>query len=212
MAWTRWGGRGLWRPIYAIQGASELAVLRQPVTEVTIDPSSLNETAEGNLFGPDTADASQTQDVTTGAGGAGAFSFAGFAVTSRATLPTRLDLIYFMLRPTVDAQGSVSFQNAATGTAGKNLIDGSSSARSGATDSTSTGGTKRSASTGGAEANIRWWHPFIPLNTTFEWLTTQPEFRITPTVLPQGLRCGCVADVVNTAIRVRWNCVWRQVI
>lgn len=213
MAWTRWGGRGLWRPIYAVQGASELAVVRP--TDLSLinfpDASEEDATAEGNLFTADPNEPSSTQTNTLAAGGAGIFSAAGFNVGSRATLPTRLDLVYFSLKHSVDAHIGVAFSTSASGSPGKNLVNASASARSGIVDATTSGNPFLNVLGAGIPANVRFLFRDNPLANRFEWLTTQPEFRLSITAIPQGFRVMACSVVANTAITVQWGAVWRQI-
>ncbi len=191
--------------------AKAVTISGQPI-DTTGGGGGTDETGTGELFTSDPTDTvNQTQDVTQAAGGAGVFSAAGFKVAARLVVPTRLELVYFRLRPSVDCQIGIAFENFTAAFAGKNLIDASASARSGVVDSAGTGGTKLSALTGAADANARWWIPFHAANTIFEWPLTAPSFRLTPGAIPDGLRVRCVADVANTAIRVQWAVVWRQV-
>ncbi len=179
----------------------------QPVLSV-VQPGS----ADGDLFTTDPADTvNQTQDITQVAGGAGVFSAAGFKVAARALLPTRLDLVYITLRPSVDCQIGVALEGFTAAFAGKNLVNADTSGRSGVVDAASTGGTKRAAVSAAAEANVRYWVPFHAANTLFTWAPPQPEFRLSPGAIPNGLRVMCVSDVANLAIRVQWGVVWRQV-
>lgn len=190
-----------------------------PVEEMLAKPVQIigggggrDETGTGELFTTDPADTvNQTQDVTQIAGGSGVFSAAGFKVAARGTLPTRIDIVDFFLRPSVDCQIGIAFENFTAAFAGKALVGGAASARSGAVDKGGTGGTKRATVAGGAEANVRWWVPFHAANTVFRWQPPNPEFRLSPGAIPEGLRVACVADVTNTAIRVQWGVIWRQV-
>lgn len=193
-------------------------MLAQPVTisgqpiDIVGGGGGSDETGTGELFTTDPADTvNQTQDVNQIAGGAGVFSGAGFKVAARLVVPTRLELVYFTLRPSVDCQIGIAFEDSTAAFEGKNLIDATASARSGVVDKATTGGTKRAVASGGPVADVRFWVPFWPANTIFEWPLTAPSFRLTPTAVPHGLKVMCVADVANTAIRVQWGVVWRQV-
>lgn len=216
LGWMR-SRSGIWRPLYAIAGGSELAVLR-PSVGILEQPIATTggggggaETGTGELFTTDPADTvNQTQDITQVAGGAGVFSAAGFKVGARVTVPTRLELVYFRLRPSVDCIIGIAFEGAIATFVGKNLIDASASARSGAVDVARTGGNIISA-IAPTNANARWQIPFHAANTIFEWPLTAPSFRLTPGAIPDGLTCVCVASVANTAIRVQWAVIWRQV-
>lgn len=205
---------GLWRPLYAIAGGSELAVLRpSPVTIVgTVTMQDAGGSGSGDLFTTDPADTvNQIGDITQVAGGAGVWSAAGFKVGSRATLPTRLDLVQFRLRADVDASVGISLDSSTAVFAGKNLVDATTSARSGAVDAAGTGGVQRFVGIVGPNSNLRYFVPFVAANTDFEWAPPDPEFRFTPGAIPQGLRVMMGAIAVNTAIRVRWTVIWRQV-
>lgn len=213
LLWMR-DRHGIWRLLYPIAGGSELAVLRPqveilgiPAVTISGQPirTSSDETGTGELFTSNPNDTvNQKQDVTQGAGGAGVFSKAGFSVKARLVVPTRLELVYFRLRPSVDCQIEVARSTTAAAFAGKNLIDATASARSGVTDRGQESGTKR-------QVDSRFWVPFHAANTVFEWPLSSPSFRIAPASIPDGFDVLCIADVANTAIRVQWSAIWRQV-
>lgn len=190
--------------------AQPVTISGQPI-DISGGGGGSDETGTGELFTTDPADTvNQTQDITQAAGGAGVFSAAGFKVSSRVTLPTRLELVYFRMRPSVDCFIGIALETAIATFVGKNLIDGTASARSGAVDLARTAGSIISA-IAPTNANARWQIPFHAANTIFEWPLTAPSFRLTPAAIPNGLTCVCVAIAANTAIRVQWAAIWRQV-
>lgn len=213
IGWRR-SRAGLILPLYAIAGGSELAVLKpqvevvgQPIRTIPDEAGS----AGGDLFTTDPADTvNQVMDSTQIAGGAGVFSAAGFKVGSRVTLPTRLDIVQFRMRADVDASFGVSLDSSTVVFVGKNLVNATTSDRSGAVDAAGTGGVQRFVGVDGPNTNLRYYQPFIPANTDFVWAPPNPEFRFTPGAIPQGLRLMMGAIAANTAIRVRSSVVWRQ--